>query len=220
MSALGYMEDITMQDNTMKRAVVLLMVALSIFSYSVKAQTKSAFTFPDSVIVWNSSYKLTFKDFESRHRVSNSYAGAMCGIRYKSIFIGDSVSIIIYSFFNKRQSFIQVDDSILIEHEQLHFNIAEKYARLFRRDILAILKNGKVSLEKLQDAMDKKLMMYSAECDKEQDRYDAETNHSINTKQQVAWCNHICTELKQLKDVSDMYLSGRVSFKPKGGVKR
>ena len=78
-------------------------------------------------------------------------------------------------------------------HEQLHFDITELYARKFRRRISnnTFTKDIASELNKLYGTIDKEL-------EQTQNKYDSETEHSINTTMQEKWSNYVKAELKKL----------------------
>ncbi|MCB0464657.1 MAG: hypothetical protein KDC78_03125 [Aequorivita sp.] len=80
----------------------------------------------------------------------------------------------------------------LLIHEQNHFNITEYFARLFRKEVIAIGKE-KLTNEDLQ-RLGKK---YLAKIDAMQDRYDKESKHNTAWNAQRYWELHIAGLLRE-----------------------
>lgn len=72
----------------------------------------------------------------------------------------------------------------VLQHEQVHFDITEYHARLLRKELKAHKYNDVNSIEQevkhmFQEAFKKATKM--------QQKYDSETNHSLNKKKQNKW---------------------------------
>ena len=80
-------------------------------------------------------------------------------------------------------------------HEQLHFDITELYARIFRKQLTENIKSVR-DLSKIK-GMGKQIL---SDWDKEEDLYDRETEHSINEAKQKEWILNIRQRLDELKD--------------------
>jgi len=76
------------------------------------------------------------------------------------------------------------NDTLLLRHEQYHFNITEYHARLMNK----YLKINKIDSEK---DYQKELNKIHEKLNKMQDEYDKETNHSIIVEQQEIWENKV-----------------------------
>ena len=81
----------------------------------------------------------------------------------------------------------------LLSHEQLHFDIAELFTRKMRKKCLTI----KSSVFRRWFTCEKVYYLYLNECKEMQVKYDMETNHSCNKKEQVKWQMYLKKELKR-----------------------
>ncbi len=151
------------------RLISILLIFCSILVYAQKK---------DEQIIWSKSYKLNWDDFQGRAKSSSS-AGAITisGIRRNFSYKNGTISINAESIFFKKDSWVKENDKIpsTLEHEQLHFDITELFARKFRKIILEtkFKKNGKKAQKQfleLYSKIDKEKEAY-------QDLYDEETTY-------------------------------------------
>ena len=82
-----------------------------------------------------------------------------------------------------------------MQHEQLHFDITELYARLFRKRLAENIKSTG-DLSKISGISN----TIMKEWQEEQDDYDKETNHSMNEKKQAEWNLNLKQRLDALKE--------------------
>ena len=149
-------------------------------------------------IPWIKDAKLKWKDFlgeppkDSPHQAITTYR-----IAYSYTYDKNGIKMNVSCYFIKNKSWVGdsvLNSSLVLKHEQGHFDIAEKYARLFRKRLSEFsFKYSMIDAEilKIHDAIMK-------ECDVEEDLYDNETDHSkINTKQN-SWNKKTEVELKNL----------------------
>ena len=85
----------------------------------------------------------------------------------------------------------------LLRHEQLHFDITEAYARVMRQKLQLFA--ARANCEKLQPAFNNTTKLVYADWDREQNRYDQETNHGLNAVRQAAWEKQTAAKLDMLK---------------------
>ena len=83
-------------------------------------------------------------------------------------------------------------DSIILSHEQLHFDIAELHARKLRKKLAEtqFTENIREEIREIYDDMLKRLYIF-------QNRYDRETNFSRNLQKQLFWNQEIARELRR-----------------------
>ena len=86
------------------------------------------------------------------------------------------------TYFYKTHSHIKSTDSLILKHEQLHFDIAEVFARKLREKIKNHNKEffDLESYNKEIDLIYQRYFLY-------QERYDRETKHSLNIDKQNEW---------------------------------
>ncbi len=101
---------------------------------------------------------------------------------------------IAFAIFNKNLSWTIDTTKYLLQHKQLHFNIAELYTRKINKEFEE-LKN------RFENEKSKYHSIYNAlyiEMLKMQDQYDLETNHSQNRIKQEEWNKKIELMLNEL----------------------
>ncbi|WP_303318035.1 DUF922 domain-containing protein [Flavivirga abyssicola] len=155
----------------------------------------------EPVISWNESYKLSWSDFKDKPDKSTSAVA----ITASGITFGFSVSTTddqvvgftseVHTHFYPEKSWYkkEIADSHVLDHEQLHFDITELYARKFRYriDQIKISNSVRNQLKTLHNTINKELSQM-------QNRYDSETNYSRNIEVQTQWKLYIADELKKL----------------------
>ena len=153
-------------------------------------------------IEWNENRKLSWADFKGPVEAnSDAVAVTASGITF-SFSVRESgdrftnfkaqASAHFYpekSWYNKKKA----TDHILA-HEQLHFDITELHVRRLRYEIskLKISQNIKRELRQLHEDA-------NADLAKMQRSYDAQSEHSINKKQQAIWAEFVRTELHKYR---------------------
>lgn len=150
----------------------------------------------DSIIIWSSKIKLSWSDFKSQDRKIQD-AGSSVGLSISYIRKKNNVTFNVYSIFEKYHSYVFLKSDYLLNHEQLHFDIVELYAKKLRKKFL-LLKEKKAHFndyilvfKKIKDSLDK-----------EQNQYDCETSHSKNKVVQMKWNKIILNKLKELEPYS------------------
>jgi hypothetical protein len=168
----------------------LLFILLVLANYSF-SQENNAIT-NDTIIPWNKSYKLKWEDFRGELN-PNVFAYAVTS--YKIDIIPEHVSVDAHdnilnyqdldvrANFYKNQSWTVSKDLELLNHEQLHFDIAELYARKIRDRFseLKALKEKRFSM--YWNAYSK---LWNA-CRQLQKNYDLETNHGAKKSENDKW---------------------------------
>lgn len=152
---------------------------------------------------WRSGEKLSWSDFKGSPDYEHPYAA----ITYSGMSYGFSAEIIngkvwvkydVKSFFVANKSWVKrwySNDRGLLEHEQLHFDITELYARKFRKRLSekVFTENVKSEIKKIyKDITDEKVKI--------QELYDVETDHSKKHQVQLSWQQKIDSELQKLID--------------------
>ena len=154
-------------------------------------------------ITWSDSRPLTWKDFVGTiDNKSFGIALTASSIICKPYFINDSIMLWIETIFISDHSWKKRPDldSFDLAHEQTHFNITELFSRRLRLIIDGTLKPEKyINTSDLLFKIDSSLTILSIECEKMQNLYDKETNHSMNRAEQIKWNYSICKDLERLK---------------------
>ncbi len=171
-------------------------VVLHVFMENKTASAKS------DTIYYNFTKGLDWNDFKGTPN-NNYFAGAVTasGFAFDSQVNFDGrniyVNVGIYSFFTKHDSWRKpnITSAYHLLHEQHHFDITRLGAQRFLEEV-----------QKAHFTKDNYARLLSAIFDKAYDenaalqrRYDAETEHSINTQKQLEWNDKIAAEIQQLK---------------------
>ncbi len=151
-------------------------------------------------IIWNSTRKLTFLDFKADVDKSSSLsASTTIQIQKKASLVEDSLEYSIVCTFLGSKSWIKATKKNLLNHEQLHFDIGELYARKIRQQFYTLEyseKNYGILLDSVYKVNWKQLIL-------EQEKYDIETGHSVIDSIQQRWKNEIDFELNELSAFKD-----------------
>ncbi|MFS4482858.1 DUF922 domain-containing protein [Hyunsoonleella sp. 2307UL5-6] len=157
----------------------------------------------EPTIPWSANYKLTWDDFKAKpSNNSSAVATTASGITFGFSVKQSDTRVIsftteVYAFFYPQQSWYKQEhaNKHILEHEQVHFDITELYARKFRK---------RISLLKTTRDVAKRLRITHKTINKElanfQNKYDTETDFSRNINKQLEWQALIKIELKKLDD--------------------
>lgn len=150
-------------------------------------------------IFWNENRKLVWEDFQSKTQPNTSKAAAttFCGISYllnspTKKFTSKEVKI--ESFFVPSKSWAHKDHKtdLVLMHEQSHFDIAELFARRFRKLISDKTMDAK-TLQKFYTNV------YDDYKDYQHD-YETVTNHGRIREKQLEYTEKINQEIEKLSD--------------------
>lgn len=145
---------------------------------------------------WNEYYKLQWDDFQGEPD-KNSLGDAATAVRIKAkpFIVKKKIHYDVVAIFTRNKSWYRDTSAELLAHEQLHFDIAELYARKIRRQIAEMRRQGVNDIKTYNTAIHE-LLLESNQVDAQ---YDAETLHGAMTRKQAAWSDKIKGELASLK---------------------
>lgn len=154
----------------------------------------------EETLAWSAGRKLTWADYKARPDPNSDAAATTASYLLFSYSIrNDEISYRIESKFSKTRSWGLHKTAYILSHEQGHFDLAEVYARkLFKKvqEYRFHKKNYRKDLQKIyQEILDEKEEM--------QNKYDRETNHSINKEKQAEWLKKIEKMLEEYKDYAN-----------------
>lgn len=156
----------------------------------------------DSPIMrWNPDYKIEWSDFKGKPVLqTTTVAVTASGITFSFSSKKSDTRLIDYNYlvradFYPEQSWYdeaRVTPSIL-NHERLHFDITELFARKFRQRIESTTFNMNISnqMETIHNSINRELETM-------QNTYDAQTNNSQNRELQKEWETKIKQQLNKL----------------------
>ena len=153
-------------------------------------------------IFWSATNKLTWNDYKKvKGKTPNGNAAiTLSYIKYEINRRDNKCVLSIEAFFSKVSSWVGANDtnSRLLLHEQIHFDIVEIAARKFRKEISEKIKTGKCNID-LKNLKSK----YTDIFNKLNNKYDKETNHSLNKEAQKKWEEELIPKmLEELKEYS------------------
>ena len=148
-------------------------------------------------LTWNEYYKLQWDDFQGEPDPgSHGDAATSVQIKAKPFLVRKKIHYDVTAIFNRAKSWYRDQSASMLPHEQLHFDIAELYARKIRRKIDEMRRQG-INNIKTYNAAIHELLLESNEVDQQ---YDIETLHGGMSRKQEAWSQRIKEELASLKE--------------------
>jgi predicted secreted Zn-dependent protease len=148
-----------------------------------------------SMLEWNEFYTLSWEDFKGKPtEESIGDAGTAVRIKAKPYYVDNKLKYNVNAYFNRDKSWATDRSPELLKHEQLHFDIAELYARKIRKRISDLSSEGVKDID-TYNAEIRALLDESNERDRQ---YDAETLHGAISKKQVHWEQMVKEELQAL----------------------
>lgn len=179
-----------------KKGLMGLLVLLIVGTGSAWAQ---------SIVGWSAELPLRWSDFTGQpDNPDDVYAAATyAGLEMRVAEVSRSGQVIykVRAIFDSHRSWVhphRMDDYVLA-HEQLHFDIAEAYARRLERKLNAL------KLKVRDKEVAKRLLQrYNDAQHKDQQRYDKECVHGLNREKQVEWRQRMDRELQIRRSASGM----------------
>lgn len=153
-------------------------------------------------ISWEASRKLNWNDFKGSvppAAVAAATTASGISYNYSANLMHHEVQLDfeVTAFFYPKESWYKPDicDAAILQHEQLHFDISELFARKMRMKLrnTSFTENVKSEIRKIYRETIK-------EMEKLQDMYDWETNFSRNDEAQERWNARIKDALERLKE--------------------
>lgn len=176
-----------------KKIVLMLSLCLTAV-LTAEAQNK---TKEGNEIPWSVNRPLIWDDFKGSNAEANKSQAALVRTRIsldtKVSKDQDSVLVIIEALMVKNRSWKlrTTDSEYCLKHEQLHFDIAELFARKFRKQVSEMIPDKRTFNEKLSKMMKR----IDKELSAMQNQYDKETNHSLIKEKQEVWNKKVAEDL-------------------------
>lgn len=148
---------------------------------------------------WSRARRLTWSDFrgEMPPGKGGTAAETACGIGFETNSVSGSnpVEVFVYNSFSRVDSWVRpgVNDMVVLQHEQGHFDLCELYTRRFRERLSKIKVTGKTMKTVLPGMYNKLQQEY---IERQQD-YERDTRHGIDDIQQRRWQRIIAEELEE-----------------------
>ncbi|MBV6462357.1 MAG: hypothetical protein HJHJAOHD_02506 [Flavobacteriales bacterium] len=159
----------------------------------------------DDYIPWTENYKLKWNDFNGN--ISNLPIDALTVIIREVKQVGlskSSININIFCYFDRNSSWKRYNvGKNLLEHEQLHFDLAEIFTRKLRKAYMEYisydLNETAIELKEIRE----KIYLEEKKMD---ELYDQETNFSKNKEKQKEWEKKIKAMLKEYEQYANPYV--------------
>ncbi len=163
----------------------------------------------DSLIVWTESRPLQWTDFSGAVKEDSKYdAEVFAEVQYRYIFLDKKhFKFDVFATFNKNTSWSKTakQSEGLLKHEQMHFDLAELYARKLKEELenYNYTKNFAKEVIAIFEPIKKEYQLMQLKCDEE-------TNHSLNKEKQLEWEAYLQNELLKGKFEASTVRSGVV----------
>jgi len=155
----------------------------------------------DRSMVWSDDLQLTWEDFNGKPTYGTTVAAVTAsGLSFGFSTKMSETRLVDYSafvdahFYPDKSWFVRERaNSIILDHERLHFDITELHARKFRKRIAQTKFDLRINdqMERIHTAIQEELRAM-------QQQYDLETDHSQNVPKQKEWQRYIQLELEKL----------------------
>jgi len=161
--------------------------------------SQNDFIVNDTIISWSENKKLKWGDFKGiKDSINFTENGAVTdysiSLLPRNIKVDEYEKINAIALFFKETSWTITESLGLLKHEQIHFDIAEIYAREIRKCFSEKKENGESDIYSyIQIAKD-----LGNQCTVYQQLYDEETAHGTIGLKQLEWEKKIAKELKAL----------------------
>ncbi|MBT8211005.1 MAG: DUF922 domain-containing protein [Eudoraea sp.] len=143
----------------------------------------------EEAVLWNPDNRLSWKDFRAIPPITGNIAATTAsGISYyfSSTEVDGKMEVdfTVRTYFYPDKSWYKAEicNSVILSHEQLHFDISELFARKMRAEMgkTRFTKNIKAEVKAIYQKINAELADF-------QNRYDSETDYSRNVAQQKVW---------------------------------
>lgn len=142
----------------------------------------------EELLKWNKYRKLTWDDYKAAPDTASGFAASTTTyLNADYVFSQDGFTFKIHSAFSKTNSWGYSKTSYVLKHEQGHFDIAEIFARKLYKELKAYQYNPQTCKQDVSAIYER----ITGEKAKLQDKYDTETNHSLDKEKQKEWLKKI-----------------------------
>jgi hypothetical protein len=185
----------------MKNLILFLAIILAFESANAQKKNKLA----QDTIRWKKESSLVKENFKAKHPVGKALATTYSGLYFHSEPKGGSLMFYVEAIFSKSKSYMKDDSPYILKHEQIHFDITELYARKFRQ---AIIDKDFTKVKNISETMQKIANKIVKEWQKEENKYDNDTEHGFNAAKQKLWNEKIEKRLAE----SEIYSSAGIDI--------
>lgn len=179
---------------------ILILIFFLLSPFISDSKNPAANAPEENGILWTSHRRLTWDDFKSPANEKESlHAMTSTNIAVKAHCNGNQMQFEVKCVFVTKDSWTKNRLSQkLLAHEQMHFDLTEVHARMLRQKLNLAANVCGTSRGKLDPIVEEHFAAWK----KEQDQYDAETNHGLLDEEQKAWETKISMRLADLENYS------------------
>lgn len=178
---------------------LLLVIISTLFSFLLHSQTEEPSD--TNKIFWSDWYRLEWSDFQGQPEIGKNIAAiSNIALPYDLVSDGEGLlEVTLNVCFLKDQSWSKVSqqNKVLLQHEQLHFDIAE----LHRRKLVKAIAESNFTKNNYKSVLEKHIHeIWTIQYREMQDKYDKETNYSRVFKGQIKWNKYVTQQLRNLDE--------------------
>ena len=191
-----------MQATMHKKNIFLILFLIAIFQQGIAQQSPikpKIRQFRKDTIVWKKDSLLSKADFKGHPKEKNELGATACFVFIYPSESGGNLNFHVEAVFIKSKSYLVKNSEAVLKHEQLHFDIAELYARKLRKQI------SETDFKKVRNIVDVVRKMYDKTANdfkKEENKLDKDTQHGMNSARQQVWVDDIANRLTELDQFS------------------
>jgi hypothetical protein len=147
-------------------------------------------------LLWSDHGQLTWADFKGQPK-QNSFGDALTAVNIsaKPYVKNRKLNYVVKAYFLKDKSWCKVRSGNLLEHEQLHFDIAELYARKVRQKV-AELQSAGIKDHRIYNNAIHHILAESNEMDHQ---YDRQTLNGSLLNKQLTWELEVRIQMSELR---------------------
>lgn len=183
----------------MRHLVTVLFLLTASLSFAQRTISPNIRKLRNDTIVWKQDSLLHREDFKAKGKANGPLGFAATGIFLYPGESGGELLFYVEALFIKSKSYITQYSEYVLRHEQIHFDICELYARKLRQ------KFSQTNFKNVKNVQAETTKMYnkvSADLFKEQEKYDKDTEHGLNSAKQKVWEADIQRRLNELEAFS------------------
>lgn len=155
----------------------------------------------DDRIFWDEWFKLEWSDFKGDPHTNEGVAAqSSIGLPYNYVSDGEGIlNVTVNVCFIKSESWSRSEkrNNVLLQHEQLHFDIAELHRRMIIKELLEAKFDKNNYKEVLEEIINR---IWVKKYRVMQDKYDSETNFSRIIREQINWNRFVKQQLTNLEE--------------------
>ncbi|MEO7264762.1 MAG: hypothetical protein ABIW38_07605 [Ferruginibacter sp.] len=139
------------------------------------------------LVKWDANNKISWDNFVVKDTIDRYAAESNTFFKANFYLKNDSVFCQVITYLNADRSWrkpsLQTDGEYAINHEQIHFDITEIFARRIRKELILNAAN--------EPKVEKIYFDNAKACREFQELYDNETRHSLDKRNQERWNKHV-----------------------------